>query len=271
MPWRFPGTDDPWRGPDVTWQEVREALGALLADSQIEPGVEEVAQDYCHAIDSRILRISMLPDPEHVEALAKSGVELLLRIAAKLEHQAGATVYSRPSRHGEWVGMYLRLPPSAGLEPLLWLYVIPKGGKYNLFGQGDAVCVWAMQAKDKRFAHDGRVLRGCFERKLDISGYKWERLDFELPASGWNTYGHRGSRGRSLSADRSGAARVRSTSYCALSECAARSRRAASRSFESQRSGIASRPWRAPSNAPATAAFVSVSRPSEIAQSTPPS
>ena len=115
--------------------------------------------------------------------LLSSAVPLLEEIAVTLATLADVQVHSKPMSYDGWSGMYLRLPSTLGLEPLLWIYVTPEGGKYNLFGQSDALCAWAMEAKDKHFADQGRVLAGGFEVKLDLTNWKWERLDFPLPTA----------------------------------------------------------------------------------------
>ncbi len=177
-----PSGDDEWRAPDVSWRQIRDTLCTLLDDG-LEPNVVDVARDYVHAIDARILKVSSLPPARHVAALLSSAVPLLEEIAVTLATLADVQVHSKPMSYDGWSGMYLRLPSTLGLEPLLWIYVTPEGGKYNLFGQSDALCAWAMEAKDKHFADQGRVLAGGFEVKLDLTNWKWERLDFPLPTA----------------------------------------------------------------------------------------
>jgi len=112
---------------DVSWRELRDALGELLAHDEVAPDVALVAGSFVHAIDERIA-----PKPPTEAELAEflAGFESLLESTAKcVATLLSATDPLMTTKGAAFVGRRIRLVDRQGEELFVRLYLAADGSR----------------------------------------------------------------------------------------------------------------------------------------------
>jgi hypothetical protein len=163
------------RARDVSWQEVVELLERREREGSLMAGIRDVARDLCDVLRERVLMADLLPPAQELGALLDRGADLLSALRIRLAEAGLAPRSSGIQRRTDYVGTYVDAPLHDGdLE--FWVQMSPRGGRYNLRGQPNALVVVAKRRDAPSLAEWGERfvpagLRWCRDRE-GYPGYR---------------------------------------------------------------------------------------------------
>lgn len=137
----------PMRAKDATWQQVRDCLGTLLENGEIEIDVAAVAVDFAAAMDEFVLKLAQNPQTDDPQLAW--GYRLLHDVAPRLaDALPDGALKASPGIYKDYVTAYVHFT-SEGAPHRLWLAVTPEGARYNIAGHKSTF--WLAEPTDTRF------------------------------------------------------------------------------------------------------------------------